>query len=120
MSTSEHISALSIGDKVRFTPGDRKAWRVAARNADHVVLVRQAAFQPRGTLEYCVTGTLNGGYNGQPAGPVRSSLNTLGGGFDVGPNGERADEIIAALESGERQLSMRRVLRIDAIEAVNS
>lgn len=100
----DKLDALKIGDRVRFTPsGNRKGskervwWRVVARNADHVVLVRQAPFEDKGVLEYTVTGWLNHGYNGSGAGPVRSSLNSLGGGYDVGPNGEKGHEVIAEL-----------------------
>lgn len=120
----DKLDALAVGDRVRFTPsGNRKGgkervwWRVVARNAEHVVLVRQAAFEPKGTLEYTVTGWLNHGYNGSGPGPVRSSLNSLGGGYDVGADGEKGHEVIAELEDPHGlELSMRRVLSIWDLE----
>lgn len=120
----KQLDELNIGDRVRFTPSgnrmggkDRVWWRVVARNVRHVVLVRQAAFEEKGVLEYTVTGWLDHGYNGSGPGPVRSSLNSLGGGYDVGPDGRDAMNVIAELEDpAGLELSMRRVLKIWDLE----
>lgn len=122
-AVQKQLDELRIGDRVRFTPSggrspkDRVWWKVVARNVDHVVLVRQAPFAPRGELEYTVTDWLDHGYNGSGPGPVRSSLNSLGGGYDVGPDGEKAHNVIAELEDpAGLELSMRRVLKIWDLE----
>lgn len=123
-AVQKQLDELNIGDRVRFTPSgsrsggkDRVWWRVVARNVNHVVLVRQAAFEEKGVLEYTVTGWLDHGYNGSGPGPVRSSLNSLGGGYDVGPDGSMAHEVIAELEDPHGlELSMRRVLKIWNLE----
>ena len=114
------IAELRVGDLVKVHPdsNQRRPWTVAARNDQHVILIRQAAFELRGVMEYCVTGWLNSMYNGEGPGPVRSSLNSLGGGWDMGENGSLAHTAIEALESGQRQLSMRRVCGIDRIEVL--
>lgn len=119
-STQHTLDSLTVGDQVRLTPDSRTTWwRVAARNKDHLVLVKQAAFEESGIVEYCVTGSLNCTYNGQGPGPVRSSLNSLGGGWDMGKDGIDAETAITALESGDRQLSMRRLLGIQSVEVRN-
>lgn len=122
-AVQKQLDELHVGDRVRFTPSggrspkDRVWWKVVARNVDHVVLVRQAPFAPRGELEYTVTGWLDHGHNGSGPGPVRSSLNSLGGGYDVGPDGSKAHEVIAELENPHGlELSMRRVLKIWNLE----
>ncbi len=99
------IADVAVGDRVRFTPDSRARawWTVTARNADHVVAVRQAPFHPKGTVEYTVTGQMKGRYNGAGPGLVRSSLNTLGGGWDLSNHGAGPGEILEALESGRAE-----------------
>lgn len=108
---------ISIGDQLRFTPDSRERawWTVVARNAEHIVAVRQAPFEPKGVVEYTVTGQLNGPRNGAGPGLVRSSLNTLGGGWDLSDQSAGSTEILAALESGDFHLSMRRVIDVRGI-----
>lgn len=110
---------VAVGDQIRFIPDSRaKAWwTVADRSPDHVIAVRQAPFEPKGTVEYTVTGHLNGQRNGAGPGLVRSSLNTLGGGWDLSNReGVGSAEILAELESGRYGLSMRRVVSVTSIE----
>lgn len=110
---------IEVGDKILMVPDPRprNAWTVTARNDEHIVAVRQAPFRPKGEVEYTITGTLNGGYNGVRSGLVRSSLNTLGGGWELdGRVEEGSREIIEALESGDFELSLRRVYPLDSLE----
>lgn len=114
------ITDVAIGDQIRFTPDSRPRawWTVIDRNPEHIVAVRQAPFEPKGTLEYTVTGHMNGQRNGAGPGLVRSSLNTLGGGWDLSnrDGGAGPEGILAALESGKYELSMRRVVDVQTIE----
>lgn len=114
------IKDIAAGDQIRFTPDSRARawWTVTDRNAEHVVAIRQAPFHPKGTVEYTVTGHLNGQRNGAGPGLVRSSLNTLGGGWDLSNSRAEvgSEEILAALESGRYELSMRRVVSVHGIE----
>lgn len=112
------LAQITVGDQIRFQPDSRERawWTVTARNDDHVVAVRQAPFHPKGTVEYTVTGRMDGHRNGAGPGIVRSSLNTLGGGWDLSNReGVGAEEILDALESGQYELSMRRVIDIHSI-----
>lgn len=114
------VTDLQVGDKIKFYPDSniRQWWTVAARNDKHVVAVRQAPFESKGTLEYTVTGTMNGMRNGAGPGLVRSSLNSLGGGWDVGTEGELAYTVLESLED-HLELSMRRVIDVHSIEVRN-
>lgn len=117
--TDIDTSDIVTGDRVRFHPDTdiRKWWHVIGRDENHIVAVRQAPFQPRGHIEYTVTGTLDHAYNGQGPGLVRSSLNTLGGGFNLtGRLEEGATEILDELATGRHELSMRRVIGVTSIE----
>lgn len=112
---------IKVGDRVRFTPDSdtRRAWTVTARNADHIVAVRQAYFEPEGVVQYTVTEVRDYRYNGVRPGLVRSSLNTMGGGWDLDHRiDEGSREIIAALEAGEYELSNRRVIEVDDVTVV--
>lgn len=115
------FAEVAIGDQIRFTSptGTRRWWTVRDRDDRYIVATAQAPFQVKGTLWYTVvdlTGWLEKRYNGAGPGVVRSSLNTLGGGWEIGPNGEGCEQIIPALRSGERELSHRRVANVWAIE----
>ncbi|MDN3309581.1 hypothetical protein QWJ90_01415 [Microbacterium oryzae] len=113
------IGDVAVGDRVRFIPGSRESawWTTTARNDEHVVAVRQAAFHPKGIVEYTITGHLESSYNGQGPGVVRSSLNTLGGGWDLeGRIDEGSQEILDELSEGRFELSMRRVAGVARID----
>lgn len=113
------VERIAVGDQIRFTPDSRARawWTVTARNEEHVVAVRQAPFHPKGTLEYTVTGEMQGVRNGAGPGSVRSSLNTLGGGWDLSNReGVGSGEILEALDSDRYELSMRRVVSVESIE----
>ncbi len=121
MTTTEAMTDyadLAVGDQIRFDPqGGNRWWAVLARNERFVVATYPAPFHTT-RLRYAVfvTDGLGYVYNGQGPGPVRTSLDTLGGGWDVGPDGVYADEVITALETGEWGLSHRRLLNVDSVE----
>ena len=110
--------AIRVGDKIRFDPnGGRRWWTVRDRDERFIVATAQAPFQPKGELWYTVvdlTGWQEKRYNGAGNGIVRSSLNTLGGGWDCDDEG--IAEIIPALRSGSWELSHRRVANVWSIE----
>lgn len=114
---------IKPGERIRFHPnGGRRWWTVRDVDDRYIVATTQAPFKPKGTLWYTIvdrTGWQNKRYNGAGNGVVRSSLNTLGGGWDIGPNGEGCEEIIPALRSGEWGLSHRRVCDVWTIERVH-
>lgn len=114
---------VTVGDRIRFNPqSGRGWWTVKARSDRFVLAVQQAPFQPKGDLWYTVvdlTGWTHR-YNGVGPGVVRSSLNTLGGGWDLGEDGEGCVGALAGLESGEWSLSRRRVMAVDGIEIAPS
>lgn len=109
-----------VGDQIRFTPkawGGSKWWTIRACDDRFIVATTQVPFQPKGELAYTVvdrTGWMNKRYNGCGNGMVRSSLNTLGGGWTLDDEG--IAEIIPALHSGEWELSHRRVANVWSIE----
>ena len=115
--TAEKVQ-IEVGDKIRFAPnGGRRWWTVRDRDDRFIVATCQAPFQPKGTLWYTVvdlTGWQDKRYNGAGNGIVRSSLNTLGGGWDLDNDG--AAEIIPGLTSGRWELSHRRVVNVWSIE----
>lgn len=113
------VDDLVVGDKIRFVPdsNERAWWTVIGRDDRHVVAVRQAPFSPKGDLQYTITGLMSATRNGAGPGLVRSSLNTLGGGWNLtNRESEGAAEILAELRSGRFELSMRRVVDIERIE----
>lgn len=112
-------AAIHVGDKVRFGPpsNDRRWWTVRDRDDRFIVATTQAPFKPKGELWYTVVdlrGWQDKRYNGAGNGVVRSSLNTLGGGWDIDDEGIAA--IIPALRSGQWELSNRRVANVWSIE----
>lgn len=123
---STDFAAIKIGDKIRFQPSSDKHrwWTVRDRDNRFIVATMQAPFKERGMLLYTVvdiTGWQDKRYNGAGNGVVRSSLNTLGGGWDLGPNGEGAELVIPALRSDGREtlrfeLSNRRVVSVWSYE----
>lgn len=114
------FTEVAVGDRIKFTPGRaHRWWTVRARDERFIVATCQAPFQPKGELWYTIvdlTGWQNRMYNGAGNGVVRSSLNTLGGGWSIGPDGEGCDEILTGLQAGEWDLSPRRVVDVTAIE----
>lgn len=112
---------IKVGDKIRFSDHkERKRWwKVMDRDDRYIVAITQAPFMPKGDHWYTVvdlTGWANKHYNYAGNGPIRSSLNTLGGGWDIGPNGEGTELIIPALRSNEWEISNRRVLDVRGVE----
>jgi hypothetical protein len=109
---------IKVGDKIRFVPqSGNRWWTVKARDERYLVAVRKAEFT-KDDLFYTVV-DLTGWtftYNGVPPGIVRSSLNTIGGGYDVGTDGENCHEILEVLNSGQFELSHRRVAAVQDIE----
>lgn len=111
---------IKVGDRIRFTPslGSAKRWWLVRDCDDRfIVATQQAAFQPKGDLWYTIVdliGWQHRSYNGAGHGMVRSSLNTLGGGWDLDDEG--IAKIIPALHSGEWELSHRRVAHVESIE----
>lgn len=119
--TAHVMPEVNAGDRVRVHPGARArvAWRVVARDEQHVVLVRQAGFRPAGELEYCILAVIDHTYNGVGPGLIRTSMNTLGGGWNI--NGREADagqEILDVIAEGTYQLSPRRYLGVERIEVL--
>lgn len=118
--TAEQVRAAlapaKVGDQVQFAPHQPSWWwTVRARDERFIVATHQAPFHPAGTLVYTVV-DLTGWqrtYNGVGPGVVRSSLNTLGGGLGLGPNGEGCVDALAGLVSGEWTLSVRRVAPVE-------
>jgi hypothetical protein len=110
-------ASLSVGDRVRFHPQRRNAyWIIRARDERFIVATRQAAFHPRGTLEYTVvdlTGWTHE-YNGVRAGIARSSINQIGGGYGDGSySDQQCHLMLAELQEGTWELSVRRVVEVD-------
>ena len=116
---SRILDDVNVGDKVRFTPGSRpKAWwEVTARDDKHIVAVRQAAFHPKGVVEYTIVADIDYRYNFAGPGLIRTTVNTIGGGWDLEDRvTEGSEEIIAVLASGEWELSNRRLIDLTTIE----
>lgn len=115
---------IQVGDKLRFTPCGRELWPWVVRGCDRrfIVATTQCPFKPKGTLLYTVvdlTGWQDKRYNGAGHGVVRSSLDTIGGGWGTGLfDDAECDEILAGLVSGEWDLSHRRVMSVWDIEVV--
>ena len=121
MSETSDLDTVRVGDRVRFAPGGHanRWWTVRARDERFIVATMQAPFQPKGTLWYTVVDLIGWQVkqgHGAGNGVVRSSLNTLGGGWDLGPNGEGCAQIIDGLRSGHWELSHRRVINVSSIE----
>jgi len=112
---------IEKGDRIRFTPENTVAgwWKVVDRDNRYIVAIAQRPFKPKGEWLYTVVdliGYQNQRYNGVGNGVVRSSLDTLGGGWGIGPNGEGAERIIPALRDGEWDISPRRLAKVWSIE----
>lgn len=119
-ATETVMPTVKIGDRIRFTPTNSakgRWWTVRDCDERFIVATMRAPFLPKGELWYTIvdlTGWAEKRYNGAGYGPVRSSLNTLGGGWECDEDGVR--RIIPALRSGEWELSHRRVASVWSIE----
>jgi hypothetical protein len=114
-----HRPDLVVGDQVRFPPLRGPWWTVRAADDRYTVATAPEPLAPTGALVYTVidwTGWARKTRNGAGLGPVRSSLNTIGGGWDLDPVDEGAAEILRVLHSGEFELSARRVLNVYRLE----
>jgi hypothetical protein len=108
-----------VGDRVRFHPArgtGRHWWTVQAADDRYLVATSTLLFG-RGSCYTVVdrVGFLDKTYNGEGNGVVRSSLNTLGGGWDP-LDRAGCEEILAGLRLGEWEFSLRRIFRVDEIE----
>lgn len=110
------LDDVDVGSQIRFIPNPGGYWwNVRARNERFIIATRQVAFKPKGELEYSVV-DLTGWtytYNFVSPGVVRSSVNTIGGGYDV--SGDGCNRMLDELIAEEVELSRRRVLRVDAV-----
>jgi hypothetical protein len=113
------MNQITVGSRIRFDPqGGNWWWTVRARNDRFIIATQQAPFLPKGKVQYTVV-DLTGWtytYNGVRPGMVRSSLNTLGGGYDLGPDGEGCEQMLAELDAGTWELSRRRVMGVRQIQ----
>ncbi|GAA2036438.1 hypothetical protein GCM10009720_16280 [Yaniella flava] len=119
---SKPLEDIVAGDQIRFIPphdgGQRQRWwTVKATDHRYVIASRQALFQPKGTGEYTVIDLIERetSYNNVGPGIVRSSLNTLGGGYDMDQDGW-ADQMLADLHDGTWELSNRRLAAVHGVE----
>jgi len=114
--TTAHVR-VKVGDRIRPVPGDgRTWWLVEARSDRYIIATQQRPFHPKGERQYTVIDTTGWthAYNGVNPGVVRSSVNSIGGGHDVDPEGIR--RMLAELESGDLKISHRRVMAVSSIE----
>lgn len=116
----DSITRLSVGDRIRIQPGGHanRAWTVGARSARYVVAWRRAPFTTDGVQYTVIDPYFPYRYNDEGPGPLRSSLNTLGGGWDIGPAGEGCQDVVDGLEAGDWELSHRRLLDIREIATI--
>lgn len=119
---SKPLYDLEVGDQVRFTDPESEThssrwWRVAATDHRYIIAWRQVPFQPQGTHEYTVIDQIerDHAYNGVGPGAVRSSLNTLGGGYDMSQP-DWADTMLSELHDGTWELSNRRLMQVHGVE----
>lgn len=110
---------FSPGDQVRFAPeagtGNRW-WTVRAADERYMVATCPRPFDSEPVYTVVDFTGWTHTYNGVGPGMVRSSLNTIGGGYDVGDDGENCAQILAELHEGTRELSHRRVTRVEQIQ----
>ena len=113
---TEKLAALKIGDRFTITPAGtyaKRSWRVGARNDRYIVAHRG---RTKRSIQYTVIDTeFPYQYNGVGPGVVRSSLNLIGGGYDIGPDGSGCQGALEELLTGSLELSHRRLLYVDDI-----
>lgn len=101
---------LSIGSRVRFSNDyrPRNWWTVVTQSLHFDALVRQAAFQEKGILEYSVVDWRNG---------VRGACNLIGQGYGDGSyNHNECRRMLREFESGRLEVSQRNWIRIEISE----
>lgn len=123
-ATPETMAQIKVGDKVKFFPSvstGERWWTVQSRDERFIVAVMQRPFHTSKDALYTVvdiTGWENQRYNDAGEGVVRSSLDTLGGGWSgvslEDPTAAR--EALQAVNTGERELSYRRMVNVRAFE----
>lgn len=115
----DKLASLQPGARVRFRPSGvsgNRWWLVRVRNERYILATQQEPFAKKGQLIYTIIDTAwDITYNGVRPGVARSSLNTLGGGWDCTTD-EQCQEALDALESGEFEFSHRRVLGVWDVE----
>lgn len=119
-----HRPELEVGQRIRLHPhnGGSRWWTVRALDDRYLVATRRPAFPgDDADIVYTVvdwTGWERQRRNGAGYGPVRSSLNTLGGGWDIdaADPGAGCEEILRVLQAEEWELSRRRLLDVERIE----
>lgn len=109
--------SIKTGDKIRFAPKTSKRWwTVMARDERYLICEQQRPFHPQGQMQYTVVDLARTHtYNGVGPGMARSSVNSLGGGWDMSEPGW-ADTMLAELQSGGHEFSDRRVMTVKRIE----
>lgn len=90
---------LEVGVRIKFA-GDAKWWAVRAESADrrYAVCTRQAEFKPKGEVFYTIVDQVE---------YLRGPCNLIGQSWDAYMSDEKCAELIAALESGEVEISHR-------------
>jgi len=124
--TGTGYEQIQVRDVIRFTPNEdgRRKWTVRARDERYIIATCPAPFRPKGERWYTVvdlTGWTDKKYNGAGHGPVRSSLDEAGGGLPLDVDAlddEGCATILSRLQSGESDLSHRRVVNVWGITVV--
>lgn len=109
----------SPGDQVRFAPAagsGNRWWTVRAVDERHLVATCPRPFDSVPIYTVVDLTGWTSTYNGVGPGMDRSSLNTLGGSYDVGDHGENCAQILTDLREGTRELSHRRVMPVEQIQ----
>jgi hypothetical protein len=118
---AEKIGAVQVGQRIRFMPGGscpNRWWLVRARDDRFIIATAQTPFAAKGDLMHTIvdlTGWQTYRRNGAGEGIVRSSINAIGGGWDTRTN-EAVAGMLTGLQSGEWDLSVRRVINVWDIE----
>jgi hypothetical protein len=119
---SKPLEDLEVGDQIRFIGPESGShssrwWQVAAADQRYIIAWRQVPFQPQDTTEYTVIDQIERehAYNGVGPGIVRSSLNTLGGGYDM-RQPDWAVTMLSELHDGTWELSNRRLMQVYGVE----
>lgn len=95
-------NGIEVGMSVQVVGANKWWWKVGARDDRYLVLTR-------GSMYAVIDLAWNTTYNGVTPGAAVSSLDTLGGGWgDI----DHPETILAALHSGEHELSHRRVAAV--------